>query len=117
MENFSNLVFKKRQEKGYSMRTVSRLLEEKEGVKASRTIINFVEKGTRPPTFDLAYGLSKVLDIDVTEALKAAYAARAEHNLGREKDYLEKMIREKKIPGVSIKDIMPGLTARRLHEG
>jgi transcriptional regulator with XRE-family HTH domain len=106
MNSFSELIRLKRQEKGYSMRTLSRLLEE-EGVKASRTIINFVEKGLRPPTFELAYGLSKVLDIDIVEALRTAYLARAEHNLGREKDYLEKLIREKKIRGIGMDDVVP----------
>lgn len=107
MENFSELVLRKRQEKGYSMRTLSRLLDEEEGVKASRTIINFVEKGIRPPTFELAYGLSRVLDIDITEALRSAYLARAEHNHGREKDYLTRIIRERKLHGVDIEDIVP----------
>ena len=106
MNSFSELIRLKRQEKGYSMRTLSRLLEE-EGVKASRTIINFVEKGIRPPTFELAYGLSKVLDIDIVEALRAAYLARAEHNLGRERDYLDKLIRARKLRGVEVDDIVP----------
>lgn len=106
MEKFSELVFRKRQEKGYSMRTLSRLLEEKEGVKASRTIINFVEKGIRPPTFELAYGLSRILDIDIKKALRAACIARVEHNLGRERDYLDKLIQEKKIQEVSVDDFV-----------
>lgn len=108
MEKFSELVFKNRRRKGYSMRTLSRLLEEKEGVKASRTIINFVEKGLRPPTFELAYGLSRVLDIDSVEALRAAYLARLERNQGREKKSLEKLIKKRRIRGVEVEDIMLG---------
>jgi len=107
MDSFSELIRLNRQEKGYSMRTLSKLLEEKEGIKASRTVINFVEKGIRPPTFELAYGLSRVLDIEITEALRAAYLARAEHNHGREKEYLTKIIRERKLREVDIEDIVP----------
>lgn len=106
MDSFQEMAEKARQKSGYSMRTVSKLLLEKEGVRASRTIINYIEKGTRPPTYEIAYGLSVVLGVNPEEMLAAAYVARVEHDKAKEEEGLKKVAAGKRVSFEKISNII-----------
>lgn len=108
MDSFQDMVKKARLKSGYSMRTVSKMLLEKEGVKASRTIINYLEKGTRPPTYEIAYGLSVIYEVNPEEMMAAAHLARVEHDKTREIENLKKAAAKKQVSMKEISTLIEG---------
>ena len=92
MEAFSELIGNRRKELGLSMRAVSKLLIDKEGINCSKSLVNFLEKGVRVPTYDIAYALSKVLGIEAEVVLEAAYKARIGYDQSREIKKLSEFI-------------------------
>lgn len=95
MKPFSQLIREKRQEKGYSMDKLCRIVQEEEGLKMSKSLLNFLEKGQRVPTYELAYGLAQALDIDTKQVISTAYIARVERDLRGEMESLERFLAKK----------------------
>lgn len=96
MVEFSYLLRTKRQEKGLSIRGLERLLTEQAiGNTISRTLIGYLESGDRVPTYDVAYSIAQVLEIDTTQAMVAAYVSRSKHSAKREAKYLEEFTKKK----------------------
>jgi transcriptional regulator with XRE-family HTH domain len=106
MKPFSQLIHEKRLQKGYSMDKLCRIVQEEEGLKISKSLLNFLEKGQRVPTYELAYGLSRALDINTKEAISAAYIARVERDLKGEKKSLEKFLTGKKVGSVRMEAVL-----------
>ncbi|MBC7230649.1 MAG: helix-turn-helix transcriptional regulator [Actinobacteria bacterium] len=113
MKSFSELVSKQRKELGLSMSSVSRLLQDREGVKASKSLINALEKGDRTPTYEIAHSLSKVLDIDLEEILIAAYLSRKDHFVKRESDYIDDLTNAKDLTDIDAYRIVNKAQQRR----
>lgn len=103
---FSQLIREKRLEKGFSMDKLCHIVQEKEGPKISKSLLNFLEKGQRVPTYEMAYGLSRILDIDIKQAISAAYMARVERDLTREKKSLEDFLANRKVKGLDPDSIL-----------
>ncbi|MEW6554357.1 MAG: helix-turn-helix transcriptional regulator [Actinomycetota bacterium] len=106
MKPFALLIREKRQEKGYSMDKLCRIVQEEEGLKMSKSLLNFLEKGQRVPTYEMAYGLSLALDIDIKQALSAAYIARVERDLKGEKKSLEKLVNNIQTKGIDVDSVL-----------
>lgn len=105
METFAELIVNRRQELGLSVRELAKLLNEK-GYSVSFPFINFIETERKKPSYNLAYALADVLDIDLREALTKAYRARMEHDRQLERDYIDKLIEDKAITGIAADEII-----------
>lgn len=106
MEKFSELIKRNRQLKGLTMRQLEEDLKKTGANNISRSLINLLEKDMRRPSYDVAYQLARILEIDIEEALRAAYRARADHDKKREESYLKKLIVEKEIESLDVKRVM-----------
>lgn len=90
---FAELIRKKREEKNLTVRALERMLSERSGGLAiSRTLISYLETGDRIPTYDVAYAVAEVLEIDIIDVIRAAYVARSEHSQDKESKYLRGFI-------------------------
>lgn len=105
MEKFSELIHKRREQLGLSLRDLEKRLKEEE-VDLSKTFLIFLEKERKKPTFDIAYALARALDTDVEKVLKAAYRARADFDKKRERDSLERLISSKGLTGLDTEKIL-----------
>lgn len=92
MAEFSELVKRKRLEKGLSIRALENLTEQEYGHRVSRAIIGFMEMGTTVPTYEIALVLSGALGINTSTALRLAYRSRLEHFKKREQKYLREAV-------------------------
>ncbi len=106
MKPFSQLIREKRLEKGYSMDKLCRIVQEEEGLKISKSLLNFLEKGQRVPTYEVAYGLAKALGIDVNQAISAAYLARVERDLQGEAESLRGFLVKENVKGIPLGPIL-----------
>lgn len=52
-------------------------------------LLSMIENGQRPPTYEIALKLSRVLRIDVELAISTAHKARVEHCVERERASME----------------------------
>jgi transcriptional regulator with XRE-family HTH domain len=95
MKPFSQLIREKRKEKGYSMDKLCRIVQEEEGLKMSKSLLNFLEKGRRMPTYEVAYAISRALELDTNESISLAYESRRIHSEERELASLEKFLNKK----------------------
>lgn len=102
MKEFSQLIRDKREKLGFSMDYVCLAALEREGYKISKSLLNFYENGKRVPTYEAAYVLAKVLELEIKRTLRAAYAARIKFDMEKEKSYVEILVLEK-----DLKDIQP----------
>ena len=105
MEKFSELIHMRREQLGLSLRDLEKRLKE-EGVDLSKTFLIFLEREKKKPTYDTAFVLAKVLDIDVEKALKAAYRARADFDKERERDNLARFISNHGLTGLDAEKIL-----------
>jgi transcriptional regulator with XRE-family HTH domain len=102
VESFAELIKRKRLEKGLTMRGLEDELRKGGAENISRSLINLMEKNLRRPSYEVAYNLAKVLNIDTKEALRAAYRARADHDRKREETYLRDFIEGNSITGLDV---------------
>ena len=98
---FSELLRRNRAEKGLTVRELEKKIAQEQGVKISKTLINFLEKGKRQPTYEVAYALSKALDIDIEESLGIVYRSRCNQNEAREATLLRDLLEKQELKGVS----------------
>ena len=103
---FSALIRKKRSEKGLTVRELEKKIAREQGAKVSKTLINFIEKGKRQPTYEVAYALARALDIDVEQSLSAAYQSRCIHNEAREAVLIKDLLRKRESGTVAIDTIL-----------
>lgn len=96
------------------MDKLCRIVQEEEGLKMSKSLLNFLEKGQRVPTYELAYGLSLALDIDAMQALSAACMARVERDLKGEKKSLEKLVNNIQAKGIDVGSILASCNKVRI---
>ena len=106
MLKFSELIKTRREEMNLSVRALEKLLKEQEGIDLSKTFVNFIENERKKPTYEVAYALAKVLEIDVEEAIRAAYIARVEFNKERELTSLNRFISDNKLNYLDVDRIM-----------
>lgn len=104
--NFPELIRKKRAEKGLTVRELEDKIAVEQEVQVSKTLINFLEKGKRQPTYEAAYALARALDIDVTEALSITYKSRCIHNEAREAALVKDLLKTRESEEVSIDRIL-----------
>lgn len=90
---FAKLIRNKREEKGLTVRALERMLHERSaGPAISRTLISYLETGDRVPTYDVAYAIADVLEIDMINTIRAAYLARLKHGQDRESRYVREFL-------------------------
>jgi len=104
--DFSARLREKRVEKGLTVRELEDKIAREQGVKVSKTLITFLEKGKRQPTYEVAYALAKALDIDIAQSLSAVYKSRCIHNEAREAAVLEDLLRKRKTGTAAIDRIL-----------
>ena len=103
---FSELIREARIEKGLTIRDLEAEMREHGGLTLSRTLISFLETERRKPTYEVAYALAEVLEIDVNSALSAAFQTRRRFDISREKKDLEDLVSTMNLESVNIKTIM-----------
>lgn len=105
MEKFSEMVARARREKGLSVRDLEKILREK-GYRVSFAFISFTENERKRPSYSLALALADVLGIDPEEALASAYATRMAHSKKLERRYLDEILEERGMGGISSDEII-----------
>jgi len=104
--DFPELVIKKRAEKGLTVRELEEKIALEQDVQVSKTLINFLEKGKRQATYEVAYAIARALDIDVAQALRATYKSRCIHNKAREAALVRDFLKTRESEEVSIDRIL-----------
>jgi len=105
MKDFAEIIREARKARGHSIRSLEKALLDNQRVHASRSFINLMETRKRKPTYEIAYALSQELGIDTKVALRAAYLARAEFDRQREKEYLLKLKKKRRLSDLDIEYI------------
>lgn len=100
MREFSELIKAKRMELGLSMDSVCRIALEKTGYKISKSLLNFLEKGQRVPTYEVAYALAIALGLEIEQTIIAAYDARILSNKEKERRFIRKLVDKRSLKGV-----------------
>jgi len=106
VKEFGDLVRERRHEMGLSLQQLKIQLLEQKDLRVSRTFLNFLETGKKKPPYDLAIALASVLGINVKEALRAAYSARAKYDRDRERGYLQRALEDNKLSNVKLEEIV-----------
>ena len=105
MADFGMLLSSKRNEAGLSLQQLQEELWRQKELKVSRSFLNILEKGNKKPPYDLTIALAVVLDIDVKEALRAAYFTRVTYDYKREQAYLQKALERNKLTSIKLDKI------------
>jgi len=80
---FGQLLNEARTAAGKRVRDVALAVKRQRGPDISITLISLIENG-RLATYDAAYSLAKVLNVDIETALAAAFNSRITHSIDRE---------------------------------
>jgi len=106
LEKFSELIKRRRLEKNLTMRALEAKLKEAGVDNISRSYINLLEKEKKSPTYDVAKALATILDIEIVEAMRAAYHARMARDKQRERRYLESFIKNSGLSDLDIDELI-----------
>ena len=117
MEDFSDLIRTRREEKGLTVRALEQLLSES-GIRhsISRTLISYLETGDRIPTYYVAYAIAEALEINPVEAIEAAYISRLRHSQEREAKYLEDFVDKASLEWDPVQIILKAQRHTELHQ-
>ena len=102
MREFPDLVRTARTNKQnyLSVRDLADLVSNGEIASVTGAMINAIELG-KPCSYKLAYALTIALDLDIEQAMRAAFLARVRYSVGKEReslnDYVSKLPKKQKL--------------------
>ena len=94
MKDFYELVRDKRSELGLSVRDIERATRESPGSDVSRTMVSFMERGTRKPSYETALAITEALDIDLKTGLLHIFQTRLCYELANEKKQIKRILED-----------------------
>ena len=97
MNEFGTLVRESRESRNLSFAELSRAIVKKGGKRISRTQLCLLESGARICTLDLAYDISRGLEVDLQTMVSAVFQDRLAHAYEREAKTLEDFIKEHRL--------------------
>lgn len=106
MEEFSELIKRRRKDKKLTMRELEATLKENGINNISSSYVYLMENGKKSPSYEVAKDLALALDIDIAMAIKSAYRSRIERDKQREKEYLIKFLKDNDLPGLDLKKLL-----------
>ena len=93
MSKFGTLIRTSREVKSLSFAELSRAIVKKSGKRISGAQLCMLESGARTCTLNLAYDISRGLEVDLQTVVSAAFEDRIAHSYNREVKALEEFIK------------------------